>query len=208
MYPLHVRLGGEWHNPDEFIRPNDGMVKEAVARIISGAKSDDEAICRLWDYVCHDIRYPLTLTGESTDYHLLKAFPVSGGLLGTRFLITCATEEFFQFPSETLDYRVGDCDCTAILLGRMLGNILPAEKVSVMVGSSRASEKEADHAWVEADLEEQWVIMETALASIPSDVVVRARRIATAGNGNSHYLPFLEFNDVDREQRLLLLLVT
>lgn len=204
-YPLFVRFGNEWHNPSEFIRPHDGMVEVAVEEIAAGAGSQDEAVCLLWDWVCREIRYPLTLFGESTDYHLLKAFPVSESLFGTRYLVNYANDEFFQYPSETLAWQVADCDGTSILLGSMLLNVLPREQVKVVVGSTQESESEADHAWVYAMLGGEMRVLETTLTSIPANYGVRARQVGIGARGEG-YLPFIEFDDEGLTERIPLVL--
>lgn len=209
---LYVRWGDEWHFPQEFIRPNDGMVVEAFDAITEGITSPDEQAIACWNFVTTEIDYPVTLLGEGTDYHLLKAYPLSEGLFGTRFRINLVAEEFFEFPAEVLGQRqkngrmVADCDGCSLLLGSLLRNALPAEKVRVMVGSSYGSETEADHAWVEAHVFGDWMIMEPTLVSLPQDVLVKARGIAgPMGNGEC-YRGFLAFNDMDFEERIPLIM--
>jgi hypothetical protein len=200
MLCWYVRFGDEWHTPDEFIR-QDNMVRQAAHDIAGHADNEDQAALLLWDYVCREIRYPMTLKGESTDYHLLKAFPVSEGLFGPRFLITLASDEFFQFPSETLGWgKVADCDGSAILLGTLLRNFLPAERVNVVVGSSHGGEEEADHAWVETMVGGEWIIMETTLSSLPGDVIPRAVGVSARVAANGDYLPFVNFNDTGYDE--------
>jgi len=99
---LYVRFGDEWHYPKEFIKPNQGMVVEAFEAITRGLSSPDDQAMACWDYVCREIYYPLTLEGESTDYHLLNAYPISNGIFGTRYHITCAAPTFFALPEEVL----------------------------------------------------------------------------------------------------------
>lgn len=209
---LYVRWGEEWHFPQEFIHPNDGMVVEAFDAITKGIASPDEQAIACWNFVVSEIDYPVTLLGEATDYHLLKAYPISEGIFGTRFRINLVAEEFFKLPSEVLGQKqkngrmVGDCDDCAILLTSLIRNALPAEKVRVMIGSSYGSETEADHAWVEAHVFGDWMIMEPTLASLAQDVVTRARGVAGRAANGDCYLGFLAFNDMDYEERIPLIL--
>ena len=79
---LYTRWGEEWHYPNECIRPFDGMVVECFDAITMGIASPDEQAIACWDFVATEVDYPLTLLGESTDYHLPKAYPVSEGFCG------------------------------------------------------------------------------------------------------------------------------
>ena len=205
---LYVRWGDEWHYPNEFVRPHDGQVMEYFDNITRGIGSPDEQAIACWDFVASEVDYPLTLLGQSTDYHLLNAYPFSQGLFGTRYRVKYATEEFFQFPTEVLGHRqkngrmVGDCDDSSILLASLIRNCLPPEKVKMVIGSSEGYENEADHAWVMAYIYGGWVLMETTLMTLPEDMLERARGIAGISGTGDRYLSFLEVNDVGYKVRI------
>lgn len=207
---LFVRYGDEYHEPDEFIRPNDVMVKDFYEMITEGIVCADEKAMACWEFVVTEVDYPRTATGGETDFHLMRAYPYGQSLFGVRYRVNLSNEEFFEYPSEVLGHRdakgrmCADCDGTSSLLTSLIRNALPAENVKMMIGSSHGNEKEADHAWVEALIRDEWLIMETTLRSLPADVVVKAGSIASAiaGNGNRQYLPFVEFNDVGYNERI------
>jgi len=188
--------------------PHDGQVIEYFDNITRGIGSPDEQAIACWDFVASEVDYPLTLLGQSTDYHLLNAYPFSQGLFGTRYRVTYATEEFFQFPTEVLGHRqkngrmVGDCDDSSILLASLIRNCLPPEKVKMVIGSSEGYENEADHAWVMAYIYGGWVLMETTLMTLPEDMLERARGIAGISGTGDRYLSFLEVNDVGYKVRI------
>lgn len=148
------RFPGEIHYLQEFVRPEGYMVQEVCRQY--GGLPPEEQVFQLWDYVCREIDYPLTAKGEYTDYHRMDAFLVVDiPLFGPRFRVSQSSEEFFQFPAETLSWKIGDCDCTSVLLASLLRNVLPAKRVQVAIGTFRGY----GHAWVTVDQ----LILETTL---------------------------------------------
>jgi transglutaminase-like putative cysteine protease len=202
-YPLQVRFGGELHDPREFVTPNAYMVRAACADITEGIASEADRVYALWDWVCRNIRYPLTADGTPTDIHILRAFPLYEGWLGSRYRVNLTAVEFFATPAETLAQGVGDCDDSSLLLGSLLLNILPEERVNVIIGSVRGRPDEADHAWVEVYMDGRWNVLETTLASAPEGAFGVAGRIAGARDS---YLPFVRFNDRDLVEEIPLVL--
>jgi len=201
---LYTRWGNEWHYASEFIRPDDGMVVECFEEITAGISDPEDQALACWQFVLEEIDYPLTLVGESTDVHVLNAYLIAQGLFGSSYHISYSQHEFFKYPSEVLGQvsrktgrRMGDCDDTAILLTSLIRRGLREDRVKTVIGNSIGSRNEADHAWVECLIQGEWLIMETTLASLPSEAVSRAASIAGIAGGEQCYLPFMSFNDED-----------
>lgn len=182
---INVRWG-ELLEPQDLIRI-DSVVRE-VADTFRGLP-EDEAVFSLWDYVCRKIRYPDSPPGLEPDTHVLQAFP-HGDLpfFGVQYRIEKRNPEFWQYPSETLSWRVkdteerfGNCEDTAICLCSLVRayGIGPG-RAWVVVGEIPPGR----HAWFEFDGH----ILETTLSSAPNP----------AWRTYSDYSPAWRFNDVMR----------
>lgn len=173
---INVRFG-EWLDPREFVRPR--QVEELAAELMLSLP-EQEAVLAAWGYVCEQINYP------PDDHHSLGAFTLADlPFFGRKYLIRRSTPEFWQYPSETLDWkdddrRYGDCEDTSVLLCSLLRNFIPAERVWVVVGEVPAGR----HAWVELDGQ----ILETTLSSAPNPT----------WRSYSDYVRAWAFNDIIR----------
>lgn len=176
MQQIAVRFG-ELHIPQDFIAI-DSNVCQAVSAVMG--LPEDEAVYRLWDLVC-GIKYP------PDDFHSLEAFTLADlPFLGRICLIERSSEEFFQFPSETLTWGYGDCDDTSILLCALLrGYGIGPERVKVVVGEI----PQGGHCWVALDGH----ILETTLSSAPNP----------AWRNYPEYVPAWSFNDIMQEGEIV-----
>jgi len=175
MY-LPVRFGSE-HCPTEFVRPDEAEVQRLASGMPQGVEGMRVRWC--WDWVSRNVRYPLDARGQPSDRHVLHAFVAAEPIfLPTSFRVNRISDEFWQYPSETIAWGYGDCEDTSILLCSMLRNFIPPDRVSVVVGGAGLWE----HAWVELDGE----IYETTLDSIPQQP---GRYLQQA------YRPLWAFND-------------
>ena len=156
---IDVRFG-ELHTPTDFI-VIDSSVCEVVALVVG--LPEEEAVFRLWNYVCREIQYPEARHGLSPDRHVLQAFPYTDiPFFGPSYRVNKSNDEFWQFPSETLAWRYGDCEDSSILLASLLRAYgIGPERVAVAVGTLNGS----GHAWVELD---RRYILETTLAAAPN----------------------------------------
>ncbi|MBA7680614.1 hypothetical protein ES703_88935 [subsurface metagenome] len=156
---IDVRFG-ELHIPQDFIRI-DSTVCEVVSAFVG--LSEEEAVLGLWDFVCRTIEYPSTATGLPADRHVLHAFPYAdlGFLGGLRYRIKRSNNEWWEFPSETLSWKIANCEGTAIALCALLRCYgIGAERVKVVVGEI----PQGRHAWVTLD----GCDLETTLSSAPN----------------------------------------
>ncbi len=126
---ISKRFPGEKHDIREFVQPDTIMVRELALTLMGG----NDFVTAAWQWVCNNIKYP---PGDlaSNDRHYLEAF--SGGRwLGVPVpILTLEARDFWQFPSETLAFRMGDCDDMAILLGSLLRTQLSERDVFCVAG--------------------------------------------------------------------------
>ena len=176
-----VRCGAELCVLPQFVQPNS----PSVLKILNGRKAitEQESILNCYDYVCRNISYPLTWDGRATDYHKISAFPIHRGVFGTSYRVSETTEEFFQYPGETLTWGFGDCEDTSTLLTSLLRNFLPPDRVFCVIGNYQRF----GHAWVQVKLKDgNLAILETTLSSAPPN----------PWRYGGPYSPYIIFNDL------------
>ena len=179
-YTVKARYGDQELDVREFVLPRGDM----VARILEGitAGTPGNLVWSCWDWVCREIEYP-PLPLATADYHREEAFLVGESMPWVGFLpIKRSTKlEFWQFPFETIDHRMGDCEDTSILLCSLLRNRLPADQVHVAVGKFL----QYGHAWISLlDSGDRCVLESTLDAAFPYQVL-----------DAYPYRPLLYFND-------------
>lgn len=138
--PLLDLRFGELYSPQEFVRST-----EVLAEIAGQYASlpEEEAVYQLWDFVCREIKYPKT----ASDRHVISAYELSPvAFIGTRFEFKESSNDFAQFPNETLAWGIGDCLDTSNLLAAIALNFVPPDKLYVVVGEVING---VGHAWVE-----------------------------------------------------------
>jgi len=181
-----VRCGDELCVLPQFVQLQAPCILEIVNEC--KAATEQESILNCYDYVCRNISYPLTWDGKATDYHKISAFPSHIGILGTSYRVSKTTEEFFQYPGETLAWGsngkgIGDCEDTSILLTSLLRNFMPPDRVFCIIGNYQIF----GHAWVQVKLKDgNLAILETTLTSAPPN----PWRLA------GPYSPYILFNDL------------
>jgi hypothetical protein len=117
---IDVRFG-ELLFPEEFIWINSAVV-DVVAPIRH--LPEGQAVAYLMDYACREVRYPETRQGLSPDRHELYAFPIRDvPLFGVQYRYHKVTDEFFQYPHESLAWHYGDClsEDTKVLVVNLQG---------------------------------------------------------------------------------------
>jgi len=156
---VSFRFGDRW-DIRRFIDPDNPDVKDVAQRFAHLPK--EQRVIELWRFVTEDIRYPFTLAGVADDLHRLHAFPLKNyPIVGQLFRISRDQVDFFQLPSETLAWGIGDCEDTSILLTSLLrsGNLCSPEEVFAALGFVG----ENGHVWVEY----KGRMMETTLDGLP-----------------------------------------
>lgn len=95
--------------------------------------------------------------------------------------------EYWRFPIETVNERVGDCEDTSFLLASLLLNRL--SETYVAAGYFVYGGNLYGHAWVVARTLDGDFVLESTLDSLPSD------RWLTTEEGSSVYRPFIYWNN-------------
>lgn len=140
MILVRKRYPGEIRAVTEFVQPDTYMVRA----LASAFPSEPIALARAaYDWVCTNIRYPPGPAGVS-DFHYEESFGLREGFPRPAVLLSRQTRDFWQFPSETLAVRIGDCEDMAILLCSILRTRLARGEAMVTVGCYR----DQGHAWV------------------------------------------------------------
>lgn len=154
---------GEWVDVRDFVRPNDYMVSAVVKSRPSWTVRD------LWQWVMEHIRYP---SGGlfSLDRHVLYSY-------GKRYV----SIDYWSYPSETLQARVGDCEDSAILLTSML------RRAGYSAFATVGFYKDFGHVWVSMRRDGAWLVLDTTLSSVPP--VVPTEALAR------EYKPLFRFNE-------------
>lgn len=162
MEKIDVRFG-ELLIPQDVIRI-DSRVRE-IAELACGLP-EQEAVYQLWDYVCRKIDYPDGSPWLPLDRHVLHAFPVADlPFFGLRYRLVRSNDEFWEYPSEALDWGVANCEGSSIALCALLRAYgVPPERAFVAVG-----EVPGGHAWVVYNDGTGERILETTLRSAPPD---------------------------------------
>lgn len=182
-YTRRVRYGNQKLDVREFVLPGGLMVAEALEGIWVGEDGLESLTWRCWDWVCREIKYPPL---PYPDYHREEAFLRRSSLPWLGFLgIKRSTKyEFWQFPFETIDHGLGDCEDTSILLCSLLRNPLSADEVHVAVGTYAGYE----HGWVSLLKDSERYVLETTLDQAFPDGPYQVLEAPP-------YRPLLYFND-------------
>lgn len=146
---VRIRFGAEEHRVTEFVTPDHHQVQWLAKKLRYNVQA-----CYNW--VCMNVNYP-----RASDRHSLQAF---GGLLPFGPRLSLSTDEFWQFPAETLGWMgptgaIEDCDGSSILLCSMLRCFIPENRVYVGIGGFDT----IDHAWVRYEENGQWYVLESTL---------------------------------------------
>ena len=181
-YTVKTRYGNQELDVREFVLPRGWMVGEALESILA-SPSGNGLVWDCWDWVCRAIQYPPSTV--MTDYHYEEAFLRPMPFPWVRLAMRRSRKlEFFQFPFETIDHGIGDCEDTSILTCSLLRNVLPANEVHVALGKV----DRYYHSWVSLVLDGQRHILETTLdQAFPGG----PSRVLEAGP----YWPMLYFNE-------------
>ncbi len=156
---ISFRFGDRWDLRD-FVMPRNPEVLD-VAKQFRNLPDYDRVIA-LWKWVLEEIDYPYRRGKIPDDYHSLHAFPlVSVPIFGQIYRIRRGQNDFWQLPSETIIYEIGDCEDTSILLCSLLRayDFVSPDEVFVVCGTVYGSY----HCWVEW----QGKMLETTFDSLP-----------------------------------------
>lgn len=182
-YVVKARYGNQGLDVREFVLPGGLMVSQALEGIWVGEDGLESLTWRCWDWVCRAIEYPPL---PYPDYHREEAFlrGVSLPWLGFMRIKRSTKYEFWQFPFETIDHGLGDCEDTAILLCSLLRNPLSPDEVQVAVGTYAGY----GHGWVSLVKDGERYVLETTLDRAPPGGPYQVLELHP-------YRPLLYFND-------------
>jgi len=96
----------------DFITPDDSAVGSIVSSVTGGWSNHDD-----WDEYWTDVKKMYDWVVDNIDYRYDGLFPV---IPSTPSGSIQYSDEMWQFPSETLDIKKGDCEDMAILLTSMI----------------------------------------------------------------------------------------
>jgi len=187
-YTVKARYGNQELDVREFVLPRGYMVAEALESI-QASPSGNGLIWDCWDWVCRQVQYPPSPV--EIDYHYEEAFLRPMPFPWVRLAMRRSKKlEFFQFPFETIDHGIGDCEDVSILTCSLLRNVLPASEVHVALGRV----DRYYHSWVSLVLNGQRHILENTLdQAFPGGPY----QVLEA----SPYWPLLYFNDEQAFER-------
>jgi len=170
---VYVRYGREKLDPRELVRPHTLMLREW--RIVEYGR---HSIRSQWEWVVANIAYPWG-THIVEDWHEERRYRLKDG----RSRFENLSVDFWNYPSETMRDRVGDCEDRAILLASLLRTTLSERQVWVTVGKFR----QWGHVWVSVATHAGWEVLETTLRVLPRP----DRHIMEGGS----FKPVWRFND-------------
>ena len=125
---VHKRWGDESEDVREFVRPDAWAVWQQAEILNRGNPPLVEYLHRCLNFVRTGIRLA---PGPATtmDWHRMQAY-------GNPFapILRYSENDFWNYPSETLDQKIGDCDDKSILLVSLLRRRYRAKDVFCSVG--------------------------------------------------------------------------
>lgn len=135
-------------DPRVLITVNDPAVLAKVKEVTRLCRTTEEKQQAIFEYVRKEIQY--ATEGNPKEYTYPRSF------LRYKF-------EFWQLPSETIQWGKGDCEDVSILLCTMMrmAGVSP-DNVRVVVGLLRTAEEEiiGGHAWIEFKKGNTWYALE------------------------------------------------
>jgi hypothetical protein len=151
--PISAGFFGEGKWLTEFVIPESLEVQTLHDSIVSSLPNPDsleDRIHGLWSWVANEVKYTKFVKGKIW--------------VGGRSSIQ---DDFWATPGITARIKVGNCATKSFLLGSLLRNELPAERVHVVLGNLYNG-KPGGHAWIQLDQ----FIMETTRPDVPPMVPV------------------------------------
>lgn len=150
---------GEVLDAREYIQPNSYPVQQVANFLWAQGPSAHPYLERAWKFVVRDIAYPPG-SHETQDWHRMVAYRQG---IFRQPMIRHEAWDFWNYPSETLRDRIGDCDDKSILLVSLLRARTPEIRSYVTVGTLRG----AGHMWVTILSGSEPVVLETTTDSPP-----------------------------------------
>ncbi len=189
LFVIQARYPGELYDIREWVQPGTASVRLLYAELVRPGMGEDARLSALLEWVVANVEYPMTDSGEQTDYHRMVAYETRrNGAVHTHVVLE-ARDDFWEFPAEVLATKMADCDGRASLLASLLRQFLPAERVRVAIGELAGY---GGHAWVRVQRADgRWYIQD------PSALVVPDPPFMPAAEAEGVYQELFRFNDVE-----------
>lgn len=167
-YLVSKRYPGEQTDLTSFVQPHLPAVQSLAMSLPS-----KDFVRNCWNWVVTNIKYPRLDLPFNRKIEVANKAMAVGRIIGQSSpLLGSGSEDFWEFPAETLVLGEGDCEDTSILLCSLLRTRIPADEVSVTVGTYDGY----GHAWVKYGnllLETTKGVTNTRPESYPYEAYVR-----------------------------------
>jgi hypothetical protein len=170
-------------NLTEFITPDNPTVKE-LAKTLTAQNDTRKTIYNCWSWVANKIRYVL-----STSATLTMPVATDGKVRYKSHRIDdCWTE-----PSLTIRARVGNCFNKSAVLVSLLSNVVPSDKVSLVIGNITNHGIDG-HAWTVVEVDGETYLLEGTRPDIKNPFVIASEAklydpIIFVNNREIRYIP-------------------
>lgn len=176
---VQKRYGGEYTDVRDFVRPNDVMVQALVSSLRQQGRL---TVRGSWEWIAQNITYPAGpafMEDGHTEIRYHWSFPL---FPLPRFL--SHTNDFWNFPAETIRDLWGDCDDRFGLLESLIYNVpgITPSGYWCTVGTFDGE----GHTWVATQAGGTWIVLETTLKRLPPATI--------AIHESGPYVPWFRFN--------------
>lgn len=154
--PISATFFGEGRWLTDFITPNALEIQDLHKEVIETAENPSNLMDRitvLWCWVASNVKYTRFVKGKIW---------VNGH--------SSVQTDYWAMPGLTARVKVGNCATKSFLLGSLLRNELPADRVHCVLGNLYNG-KPGGHSWVQVKLNGAEYIMETTRPDIPPFVL-------------------------------------
>lgn len=132
--PISATFFGEGRWLSSFVTPNALEVQALHRELTQDIDELEDRIVACWHWVANRVKYTKFVRGKIW---------VNGH--------SSVQTDYWQTPSQLIRTQIGNCANKAFLVGALLRNDLPADRVHVVLGNLYNG-KPGGHAWVQANL--------------------------------------------------------
>jgi len=170
-------------NLTEFITPDNPTVKEQL-KSLTAHNDSRKTIHNCWSWVANQIKYV-----QSTSATLTMPVATDGRVRYKSHRI----EDCWTEPSLTIRARVGNCFNKSAVLVSLLSNVLPSDKVSLVIGNI-TNHRIDGHAWAIVEIEGNTYLLESTRPDIKNPFVIATEAklydpIIFVNNREIRYIP-------------------
>jgi hypothetical protein len=121
--------------------------------LTQGLRSIQDKATAYWKFVSHEVKYKPAIQAKVN---------LNGEIINQK--------DFWLYPAETINVRLGNCVCKSFLLTSLLMNEMPQGSVYCGLGEL-ATDAVGGHAWCEVQIDGEWYIVETTQPNLPRALV-------------------------------------